>query len=112
MGIVWKQEVDRIDVEKAQNDKIIPDNWIKLVAYSSQGSHAGQTDFWNWQTDYNDWIMWLELLSVKSNNVYFLNQIRYSSVKQLPNCPHEAGWPNQHLKLWKCLESNSRPHGQ
>ena len=30
--------------------------------------------------------------SVKSTNVDFPNQIRYFSITQLPNCPHEAGW--------------------
>ena len=29
---------------------------------------------------------------MKSVNIVFLNQTRYFSFKQLPNCPHEAGW--------------------
>ena len=40
---------------------------IKSVAYSSQGSSTGKLDFWNWLAG----IMWLALLSVKSNNVKF-----------------------------------------
>ena len=51
---------------------------IKSVAYSFQGSHTAQLDFWNWQAD---GIMWLALRSVKSNNVDFLNQICYFSIK-------------------------------
>ena len=51
---------------------------IKSVAYSSQGSHTGQLDFCNWQ--YNK-IMWLPLHSIKSNDVDFLNQIYYFSIK-------------------------------
>ena len=37
-------------------------------------------------------IMWLVLRSDKSNNVDFHNQIRYFTIKLLPNCPHEAGY--------------------
>ena len=55
---------------------------VKSVAYSFQESHTGQLDFCNWLVDGSyDGIMWLALRSFKSNNVDFLNQIRYFSIK-------------------------------
>ena len=36
--------------------------------------------------------MCFALRYLKTNNVDFLNQTRYFSIHQLPNCPHEAGW--------------------
>ena len=45
------------------------------------------TDSWQ-----HDWVMQLAGCSVKSNNVDFLNQICYFSIKQLPNFPHKAEW--------------------
>ena len=51
----------------------------KYVTYSSQGDHTGQLDSYTWLAE--DRIMWLALRSIKSNNVDFLNQIRYFSIK-------------------------------
>jgi hypothetical protein len=61
------------------------------VTYSSQGSNPGQLDFCNWLADH-DGIIWIALRSVKNNIVDFINQIRYLSIKYLPNSPQEAGW--------------------
>ena len=72
------------------------------MAYSSQGSTRLLQLTGKWQYD---GIIWLALRSVKSNNVEFLNQIRYSSIKQLSNCPYEAGWTSfQNWPTFKIME--------
>ena len=63
---------------------------LKLISvvYCSQESHTGQLDFFNC----------LVLCSIKSNNVNFLNQIHYFSIKYLPSCPQKSNKGS--TRLW------------